>query len=407
MATDLTPSRENPSGLRILFVSNLFPDEREPYRGLDNATVLKALQQWKGCEVRVLSPRPSLPLLPAKEWRARVEDLDMGPRFVRTGYVPKVGSLINHRWMKASLSRPLAETHRRFPWDVVLASWLYPDGWAAVNACTRYKAPVVLIAQGSDVHRYLHMPARRTCILDAVAESAGVITRSKSLATLLADAGADRAKLVPITNGIDTAVFKFVDKGTARQTLNVPPEARVLLYVGNFLPVKNPLMLVKAFEKLCAQRGNEHLRLVMVGKGPLQGEVQAAVARAGLAERVHLTGPLSSAKVAEWMQAADVFCMTSRNEGLPNVILEAQACGLPVVATAVGSIPELVDEPWKGGLAASEDVDGWVGEAGRVLLGPMDKLRIAGLGATRTWQSAAERYFEVLQGAVRGSGNDS
>jgi teichuronic acid biosynthesis glycosyltransferase TuaC len=404
----MIPPRENPSGLRILFVSNLFPDEREPYRGLDNATVLKALQQFKGCEVRVLAPRPSLPLLPAKKWRSRAEDVDMGPRYVRTGYLPKIGSLVNHRWMCHALSRPLAETHKRFPWDVVLASWLYPDGWAAVNACAKYKAPVVLIAQGSDVHHYLHMPARCTCILDAVRESAGVITRSKSLATLLDEAGADCTKLVPITNGIDTTVFKTADQMLARQLLDVPQDARVLLYVGNFLPVKNPLMLVQAFEKLCARPENANLRLVMVGKGPLQGEVQTAAARAGLADRVHLSGPLPSAKVAEWMQAADVFCMTSRNEGLPNVILEAQACGLPVVATAVGSIPELVDEPWKGGLAASEDVEGWVAEASRVLLEPMDRLRIAALGATRTWESAANRYFEVLQTAQRcSSRNDS
>ncbi|QIF03915.1 glycosyltransferase [Roseimicrobium sp. ORNL1] len=402
----MTSPRENPNGLRILFISNLFPDEREPYRGLDNGTVLKALQQYKGCEVRVLAPRPSLPLLPTKKWRARAEDVDMGPRFVRTGYVPKIGSLINHHWMRHALSRPLAETHKRFPWDVVLASWLYPDGWAAVNACAPYKAPVVLIAQGSDVHHYLHMPARRTCILNAVHESAGVITRSKSLATLLGEAGADTTKLVPITNGIDTTVFKTADRVLARRLVDVPPDARVLLYVGNFLPVKNPLMLVKAFEQLCARPENTNLRLVMVGKGPLQGEVQAAASRAGLADRVRLTGPLPSDKVAEWMQAADVFCMTSRNEGLPNVILEAQACGLPVVATAVGSIPELVDEPWKGGLAASEDVDGWVAEASRVLMEPMDKLRIAALGATRTWESAADRYFEVLQTAQRRSSPD-
>lgn len=403
----MIPSRENPSGLRILFVSNLFPDEREPYRGLDNATVLKALQQWKGCEVRVLAPRPSLPLLPAKKWRARAEDVDMGPRFVRTGYLPKIGSLVNHHWMRHALSRPLAETHKRFPWDVVLASWLYPDGWAAVHACASYKAPVVLIAQGSDVHHYLHMPSRRTCILDAVRESAGVITRSKSLAILLGEAGADRTKLTPITNGIDTTVFKTVDRVLARKLVEVPQDARVLLYVGNFLPVKNPLMLVKAFEKLCARPENSNVHLVVVGKGPLQAEVQAAAAKAGLADRLHLTGPLPSAKVAEWMQAADVFCMTSRNEGLPNVILEAQACGLPVVATAVGSIPELVDEPWKGGLARSEDIDGWVAEASRVLSEPMDKLRIATLGATRTWEAAAGRYFEVLQGAVQGRSRKS
>ena len=388
-------------GLRILFVSNLFPDSAEPYRGLDNATVLHALRQYHDCEIRVLSPRPCLPFAPFAQRSPRSEDALLLPAYVPARYIPKIGSGLNHQLMRRAIGGPLREIRRKFSWDVMLVSWLYPDGWAAVKvAQLAGMGPVVLIAQGSDVHRYLNIPARRRCILKAVGGSAGVITRSRSLATLLAGAGANSSTLFPITNGINSSTFTSGDREEARRGLGISTAAKLLLYVGNFLEVKNPLLLVRAFSKLCAMLPSEPLQLVMVGKGPLQSAVAAEAAKLGVGDRVMLTGPLLPGEVATWMRAAELFCMTSKNEGLPNVILEAQACGLPVVSTAVGSIEELVDEPWKGGLSSPHDLDGWVREALRLLQAPPERERIAQLGASRTWQLAAGKYHEVLARAA-------
>jgi glycosyltransferase involved in cell wall biosynthesis len=383
---------------RLLFISNLFPDASEPYRGLDNATLLHALRdRW---EVRVIAPRARLPLTGrARLSPARSCDAEMQPRFVGVPYIPKAGGLANHLLMTRALRPCLAEAGRDFRWDVVLASWLFPDGCAAVRLAAERGSPVVLIAQGTDVHGYLKSSLRRRAILGAVSRSAGCITRSRSLAELLAAAGVSREKLHPVVNGIDTAVF--APSGPRADA--VPDGARVLLFVGNLLPVKAPIALTRYFAKLVERRPADDLRLVIAGKGPLDAAVREEARLLGVSDRVVLTGPLASPEIAAWMRRAELLCMTSRNEGLPNVILEAQASGLPVLATDVGGIRELVDEPWKGTLAPLDGGEAWVQAAMRMLEEPAERHRIAALGQTRTWKAAADEVTKVLERAMRPS----
>jgi glycosyltransferase involved in cell wall biosynthesis len=385
---------------RLLFVSNLFPDAAEPYRGLDNATVLHQLAA--AYEVRVVSPRPWLPLR-SQAWpkKPRPVDVTFAPDFVRCPYLPKIGSLANHHLMAAALRTTLRKLHGQFPWDRVLGSWLYPDGCALQKAVSEItpSAPITLIAQGSDVHVYLRSRLRRRAILQTLSHVSGTITRSRSLAELLAQAGADPTKLHPICNGVDTSLFHPNDRAEVRAELQLDPTETVLLFVGNFLPVKDPFRLVHHFQHLTAQLPKHRLRLVMIGKGPLEPGVDELIQSTGpgLKDRIQRTGPLLADGVARWMRAADLLCMTSRNEGLPNVILEAQACGLPVLGTAVGGLHEVVDEPWKGSLTPLDDLPAWEAAASRLIEKPLDRERIAALGSTRTWTAAAEAYHQVIE----------
>jgi len=387
--------------VRILFISNLFPDQRQPYRGLDNVTALHALQENYPCEIRVISPHPSLPFVGESSWQPRSIDLPFRPIYCKTSYVPKWGSRFNHHLMYQALKAPLKVVDKEFQWDVLLSSWLYPDGWAAMKWAREYRSSSVLIAQGSDVHHYLKDAKRKPLILEAVGGSNGVITRSKSLADLLAREGAEPAKLHPIHNGIDTQVFCQGDRTQARQNLKMPGDAVILLFVGNFLPVKDPLTLVKAFKSLSDSIPEKSLRLVMVGKGPLQKEIENLARSLGLLERLTFTGPLPSESVAHWMQAADFLCMTSRNEGLPNVVLEAQACGLPVIATDVGGIHEVVNEPNKGTLVPLGDLNAWIGAALEQIQHPSDREMILKIGQERNWRATTARYWEVLSNSVK------
>ena len=143
------------------------------------------------------------------------------------------------------------------------------------------------------------------------------------------------------------------------------------------------------------------MRLVIAGKGPLDGALREEVRGLGISDRVVLTGPLASSEIASWMRRAEMLCMTSRNEGLPNVILEAQACGLPVLATDVGGIRELVDESWKGSLVPLDDGEAWVEAATRMLDNPADRHRIAAVGQKRTWKAAADEVARVLELATK------
>jgi len=387
---------------RLLFISNLFPDDSEPYRGLDNVTVLHALRE-RGWDIRVMAPRPWLPLLkPVRHFSPRVQDLPFQPQYIPSLYLPKIGGVANHHLMARALSQGLRHMLATFEPDVTLASWLFPDGWAAWQALRpRASQPVLLLAQGSDVHRYLKSPPRRRAILNALAGTQGCICRSKNLATMLVEAGADAVKMRPIHNGIDTHVF--CPEGDLPSGSPVPDTAPVLLFVGNLLPVKDPEFLLKAFASLSTRISGPPPHLVLAGKGPMRQSLASLAISLGINERTHFLGPQSAPQIAAWMRRASLLVMTSINEGLPNVILEAQACGLPVVSTDVGGIHEVVNEDWKGRLTPSGDMQAWTGAAHEMLEHLPARAALAEIGGTRTWPATAAVYEQVLEEAIRAS----
>lgn len=386
--------------MKILFVSNLFPDATAPGHGQVNATVLHQLARHG--EIRVISPRP---MLPFKSWRGRApreEDQVFRPLYVRTFYVPKFGGPWNHRLMARALRGPVRNLRAEFPFDVALGAWVYPDACALDLLDVELQAPLVAIAQGTDVHSYLQMPLRRHIIVQALSRAAATITRSKDLASRLHGAGVPFLKLRPIYNGVDTRIFRPGDAVAARQALGLPTDAQIVLYVGNLLPVKNPLLLVSAFARLC-RTSAEPCELVMIGTGPLEAKVRRLAARLGCGESVRLVGRKVSAEVARYMQAADVLCLPSKQEGVPNVMLEAFACGLRAVATRVGGVAEVLDKDCLGRLVPSSDPDALEKALGQTLLEATDHEAVLRHAAQFSWEKTTERYLSVLEEACAGS----
>jgi glycosyltransferase involved in cell wall biosynthesis len=388
---------------RLVFISNLFPDHAQPYFGLDNATVLHALVRDYGWDVRVLCPRPTLApkdyLHDGPHCEPRAGDEIFQPRYVAVPYAPKIGGLANRALMRSALRGPLRALRKTFAFDVVLASWLFPDACAAAELAQRKGVPSVLITQGSDTHQYLAMPLRRRQILRAIEQCHSVIARSGDLGKRLASAGADAAKLHTVYNGVDTAVFQPRDRSQARAELGLDPSANVFLFVGNFLAVKNPALLVRAFASYREASGDHTSVLLMAGKGPMQPEISALADSLGLGTSVRQTGPMNSTQIAQLMAAADALCLSSVNEGLPNVILEAMACGLPVLSTNVGGIAEVLDES-RGVLVPEGELAPYAVAMPRVLQLRSHRDTIADYGSRFTWPRAAGEYDALLARAA-------
>jgi glycosyltransferase involved in cell wall biosynthesis len=407
--------------MKVLFLSNLFPDESEPYRGLDNATLLHHLAPH--CELRVVSPRPVLPLVTARRaWASRPADACFEPLFPPVPYVPKIGSRFNHRLFARGIRETLLELRLRFPFEVILVSWAYPDGCATDLLVPELGVPFVVITQGSDVHAYLRIPVRRKLITAAMSRASGVITRSADLSRQLAGAGVAEKKLRTIYNGVDLSLFHPADPVAARKELGLPVKARVILFVGNFLPVKNPLLLVRAHAELCRLRPEARPHLVMVGGGSLEQQARAEANALGSGDRVLLAGRKLPEQVARYMQAADVLALSSENEGVPNVVLEAFASGLPVVATNVGGIHEVLGHDFLGRLVDSGQPAALAralhealnanlelqqfncAALAGALAEVLDQLRqteqIVGYAQGFSWDQSAKAYLEMLEGAV-------
>jgi teichuronic acid biosynthesis glycosyltransferase TuaC len=367
--------------VKIQFVSNLFPDAAQPQRGLDNATLLHELALSH--EVGAIALRPSLR---RHDYAPRPQDESLRPIFLNAPYVPKLGGLFNHRLMARAL-RPHLDAQK---FDVVLASWLFPDGCAVARLAAKRRFPFVLIAQGSDVHQYLRSPLRRQAILRAVGAAAAVITRSADLRRRLVEAGCDGGKIHAVYNGVDTQIFQPGDKAEARRELGMPLDVKVVLFAGNLYAIKNPALLVEAHKRLPAGTV-----LLIAGTGPLEEKLRAAAGPA-----VVFAGRQLPEKIAKFMKAADVLCLPSWNEGVPNVILEAFASGLPVVASNVGGIHEVLDQPALGTLVPAGDCDALTKALTSWLTTKPDSAAIRRHGLQFTWAATARRYTEILQAAV-------
>jgi teichuronic acid biosynthesis glycosyltransferase TuaC len=388
---------------RLLFVSNLFPDSKQPIRGLDNATLLHSMRgDW---EIRVLSPRPVLPPWRSDGSQARQEDLAFHPHYVACPYVPRVGSWCNDSLMVRSLAPAFERLVKDFKPDAVLCSWLYPDGCAVARLAKQHHLPVVLVTQGTDTHGYLEVPVRLRKIVSAIRSSAAVICRSGNLAHRLRGAGAGEDRLKVIYNGVDIAIFQPRDRSVVRRELDLDGEQPVLLFVGNYLPVKNPLLLIQSHAELNrrrGERGEPPARLILIGDGPMRSAMESAIDGTECADSFDLRGRETPQLVARWMNAADLLCLTSHNEGFPNVILEAMASGLRVVSTDVGGIAELVTHPGRGLLVEPGDPDAYVGALEEALYSTDIPQRMGenAKDSDWSWRGAADSYSAVIESAI-------
>lgn len=384
--------------MKILFHSNLFPDASQSYRGQDNANLLHRLAE--SAQVRVIAPRALLPFLPAPQVRAREVDAPFQPVFPHYRYIPKVGSALNHHLLRFAVRRSFEAAVETFQPDVLLASWAYPDTCAVVPLARRYGLPVVAVTQGSDVHIHLRMPLRRRLIPRAFAHCRTVITRSARLGKLLEDAGVRADKLRTVYNGVDPAVFHPGERADAIRALGLPEGPRYLLYVGNYYPVKNPFLLLQALAQVRQGLTGSDVQLLMIGEGPLQGRVESTVQELGLKGSVHLFGRQSSAEIAGFMRAADMLCIPSRNEGLPNVLLEAFSCGLPIISTNVGGIHELLHDGRHGRLVPSGNSDTMAQAIAERLTMERDHDAIVQHAEPFSWEKTVATYQDILESAA-------
>jgi sugar transferase (PEP-CTERM/EpsH1 system associated) len=191
--------------------------------------------------------------------------------------------------------------------------------------------------------------------------------------------GVPDAKTLMIANGVDTERFK--------PSVRAARDEFVIGTVGRIQDVKNQSGLIDAFillrDMLPAER--HRLRLSIVGDGPLLGKITEKVRAAGLQDVVWLPG--SRTDIADLMAGFDVFALPSIAEGTPVTILEAMACGLPVVASNVGGIPEVVEQQSTGMLVPPSDAAALAGALARYVQDPQLAARHGAAGRLRVERS--------------------
>jgi glycosyltransferase involved in cell wall biosynthesis len=280
---------------------------------------------------------------------------------------------------------------------VLDAHYLWPDGVAAAALAQELRVPFTLTARGSDLNLLAEDRGIAARIAGAAARAAGCWAVSRALAERFAVvAGLPRERIVVVRNGVDLERFRPGDQAAARAELGLPAGGRLVLGVGRLVPAKGFAVAAAALSDLPAD-----VQLVLVGDGPQR----AAIATAGGA-RVRCLGALPPDRVAVAYRAADVLVLPSEREGWPNVVTEALASGLRVVATRVGGIPEILGdggrvEPVLGALVPPHDVAALAAALRTVLAAPAQPAVVRRFAERHGWDEPV-RFLATQFGALLG-----
>ncbi len=327
--------------LKIAVVSRYFPSSAEPWQGRSAYQTLRMLARES--DVRVFYPNPSYPSLFKPRIRsydkleASKDAPDVNADYYNYSALPVVSRPLNG-WMAA---RVLLPHIRNFAPDLIFGYFLYPEGYAALQIGRALSVPVAAVSIGSDING-IGDPISAMHTRAVLREADFLIMVSGDLRKKAMAMGASPEKIRTIVNGCDTAVFRAGDRLAARQKLCIDPTAEAIVYIGRMDVKKGLFELVEAAASLRPERTNMHVYLV--GEGPDRPVIQGAIDASNASGYIHSLPACSFDDVAIWMAAADLVTLPSYMEGCPNVVLEALACGRPVVATNVGGIPEIMSD---------------------------------------------------------------
>ena len=376
--------------MKVLLVSHLYPNPAEPLNGIFVAEYAKALSSI--ADVEVLAPVSEFPLLRKSRGIPAQEDFGRFQVFHPT-YLALPRRLFNQRW------RPYLWATRNYlrgaaqqP-DIIHCHWLYPDALAVTHWRKSKRQKVVATIHGHAAVGVgigaVDSPIHKTT-LDRVDH---LIAVSSELRQLLIDEFAVPADKISVQlNGIDTQQFKPAAQAEARQSLSLPQDKKIILAVARLSPEKQLDLLLEAISK-CQDRD---FLLYLAGDGPLRAALEQQSRQLGLSSRVIFLGGMPHDSLPTWYQAADAFVLSSAHEGCPVVIHEAMACGIPVVSTRVGTLPDLITSPALGLLSDPGDTTTLAHHLDLALQTKWDHSAIAREGARHTWNAVAANTCENI-----------
>jgi teichuronic acid biosynthesis glycosyltransferase TuaC len=388
----------------VLLFSTVFPNAAQPHHGVFVRERMRGLPA--GVEVRVVAPTPWFPLVSGLRpgFRPEVprEEVQDGipvlhPRFLSfPGLFKCLDGILMFLWTLPTLIR----LRRDFRFELIDAHFIYPEGLAAVLAGLLLRVPVTVTLRGM-LPLLVPFRLRRPQLRFALRRAARVIAVSESLKADAVALGLPAEKVRVIGNGIDPEIFRPVDRIEARRALGLPKYGPLLVSVGTLAPRKGFHLVMEAIAKLGGRWPT--LRFAIIGgdgaEGAMGAELRQLAVRLKIADRVVFAGSAKREELAAWYGAADLFVLATAHEGCPNVVLEALACGTPVVATPVGSIPELLDSP-EVGVLVERTADSIAAGIDAALHRGWDRDRVRARVADRTWSAVGREVAEELQAAV-------
>jgi len=398
VARNSSARRDRP--IRIVTFSTLFPNAAQPVNGIFVENRLRHLVNSGRVEARVVAPVPWFPssnprlghwaryaMAPSYEERHGIRIWH--PRFP---VIPKVGMTaapsLMYLWARSAVRQLRAEAD----FDLIDAHYFYPDGVAAALIARELGKPLVITARGSDLNLIPQFALPRAQIRWAADIADGLITVCDALQQPLFDLGVPDEKVWVLRNGVDLLSFRPRDRVAARHQLGV--SGQVLVSVGLLIERKGHHLIIDALRKLPGTT------LLIVGGGPDRAALEARTQAAGLADRVRFLGEVPQHALPDIYSAADALVLASSREGWANVLLEAMACGTPVVASDVWGTKEVVCAPEAGVLMRERSADGVTDGVRDLFAAPPNRSATRCHAERFSWDATTQGQLELFDQVI-------
>jgi len=390
--------------MKILLITNLFPSPNNPVGGSFITNRLKILQDlsiyfdvysitfYDGFGVRLLKKVLSKEALNFKDSSFRAGRIEYKYNWINRSLIDAFAfvTLWEHSQKEISkrFANKLFNEVKDKEFDVIHAHGMYypSAGLIASILSQRLGIPYVITCHGSDIN--YEMPKAKEIYIDVLENAAKVIFVSNALLNKAKSFGYVGENSVVIPNGIEPDLFKPLDKERIKKELGL--SKKVVGFVGNLINVKRADKLPKIFSYITSIYDTEFL---VVGDGELREDIEKECKKRRL--KVKFVGRVSHEDVPYYMNTMDVMILPSRNEGFGAVVIEAQGCGVAVVGSSNGGIPEAIGD---GGIVVEEGEDfekRFAESVVKLLENPIDEgyLRNRALGFS--WESIIEKEVKV------------
>ncbi len=391
---------------KLLVFSTVFPNKNQPSYGIFVQN--RMFHVGKKLPVKIVAPVPWFPLQGlirywVPHFRPSVPQFEIRdgfeiyhPKFLS---IPALFKFLDGFFLAWGCRRLLRKIQRSYDFDIIDGHFGYPDGVAAARLAKWFKKPVTLTLRGNET-RHMAYSIQKKQVLEAISQADQVFSVSAALRQEIIALGADSKKIKTVGNGIDIELFYPVDGHPIRQQLRVSKQARVIITIGGLIERKGFHRVMEVLPAL--KQHYPDLHYLIIGKGgSSEGDwtrrLEQRVIDLKLEDTVHFLGHKNHHELKDYLSAADLFVLATRREGWANVLLEAMACGLPVVTTDVGGNKEVVNHSDLGIVVPFNDAQKLQQAISDGLDKTWDRSIIINYARANSWNNRVETLVDIFE----------
>ncbi len=379
--------------MKLLTISTLYPNSVDPKHGIFVQTRLRHLvARHQDIDAKVIAPIPWFPFASERfgayakyAKAARRENLNgvdvLHPRYL---VIPKIGMLFTPFFLFLAILFSARKLRKEgFDFDLVDGHYFYPDGVSIAAACKILGKPFTVTSRGTDLNLIPQFRLPRKMIQWTINQCDHAMAVCEALRTEIIKLGAPKEKATTLRNGVDLQLFQPIER---KQRTSADKK---ILSVGHLVERKGHHLVIEAVAKM------QGVSLDVIGAGEEQHNLNALVERLGCQNKVRFLGAMGQTELATHYGSADLLVLASDREGWANVLLEAMACGTPVVATNIWGTPEVVDENVAGVLVERSAIEIRKGIE-KALERNFNRIEVRNYAEKFTWDATSDGQYSIF-----------